>query len=68
MLVTDSRAIQRAMLQCGISVTELADITKSARCTISILSREDRRAHMPTIHKLAKALQVEPLSLVKAVS
>ena len=68
MLVTDSRAIQRAMLQSGLSVTKLAAITKSARCTISILSREDRQAHMPTIHKLAKALQVEPLSLVKAVS
>ena len=63
----NSSAVQREMLRLGIGVRELAKRAKIPANTVSVLHRKDTRVFIPTLAKLAKALQVEPQSLIKAV-
>ena len=64
----DSAALQARMLALGIGVMELAELARLQPKTVSLLFRHDRRVQPKTLHRLAVALQVEPMTLVKAVS
>ena len=55
------------MLRLGIGVRELAKRAKIPANTVSVLHRKDTRVFIPTLSRLARALQVEPQSLIKAV-
>ena len=63
----DSRAVQAAMLRLGVGVYELAELARIPPKTISVLHRKDKAVLLPTLSRLAKALQVEPQTLIKAV-
>ena len=63
----DSGAVQAAMLRLGVGVTELAELARIPPKTVSTLHRKDKAVFLPTLARLAKALQVEPMTLVKAV-
>ena len=67
MMIISASAVQAAMLRLGIGVMELAELAKIPPKTISTLHRRDKPVYLPTLARLAKALQVEPLRLVKAV-
>lgn len=67
MLWIDSAALQARMLALGIGVMKLAELARLQPKTVSALHKEDRRVHVTTLHKLAKALQCSPMELVKAV-
>lgn len=67
MMMIDSGAVQAAMLRLGVGVTELAELARIPPKTISTLHRRDKPVFLPTLARLAKALQVEPMTLVKAV-
>lgn len=68
MLTIDSAKVQALMLNHGVGVTELAELARISPKTISLLHRKDKTVFLPTLSRLAKALQVEPMSLVKAVA
>lgn len=68
MLVIDSRAVQAAMLKARVGVVQLARLAKMRANTISELSRIDKPVRNGTLLRLADVLQVEPMTLVKAVS
>lgn len=65
MLVIDSSAVQSCMLNKGFGVRELATLARIPPKTISALHRRDKAVFLPTLSRLAKALQVEPMELVK---
>ena len=65
MMMIDSAAVQAAMLRLGVGVMELAKIAEIPPKTISALHRRDKPVYLPTLARLAKALQVEPMTLVK---
>lgn len=67
-MVIDSRAVQAAMLRLGVGVYELAELARIPPKTISALHRKDKAVFLPTLSRLAKALQVEPCTLIKKVS
>lgn len=67
MVTLNSSAVQAEMLNLGVGVRELAERAKIPANTVSVLHRKDTRVFIPTLAKLAKALQVEPQSLIKAV-
>ena len=62
----DSRAVQAAMLRLGVGVYELAELARVPPKTISTLHRKDKAVFLPTLSRLAKALQVEPMTLVRS--
>lgn len=68
MMKVDSAKVQALMLKRGVGVLELAKLAKIPAKTISALHRRDAKVYISTLSRLAKALQVEPLSLVKAVA
>lgn len=68
MMMIDSGAVQAAMLRLGVGVTELAKIAEIPPKTISALHRRDKPVYLPTLARLAKALKVEPMTLVKEVT
>ena len=61
-MMIDSRAVQAAMLRLSIGVTELSKIAEIPPKTISTLHRKDKAVFLPTLSRLAKALQVEPMT------
>ena len=67
-MIIDSGAVQAAMLRLGVGVTELAELARIPPKTISALHRKDKAVFLPTLSRLAKALQVEPYTLIKKVS
>lgn len=66
-MMIDSAAVQAAMLRLGVGVTELAELARIPPKTVSTLHRRDKPVFLPTLSRLAKALQVEPQTLIKAV-
>ncbi len=48
-----------------ISQRDLAQMTGVAQATISVLEREERTAQPRTVRRLAEALGVEPMDLLK---
>lgn len=65
MLIINASLVQAAMLRLGIGVMELAELAKIPPKTISTLHRRDKPVFLPTLSRLAKALQVAPMELVK---
>ena len=61
----DSRAVQAAMLHSGVGVYELAELAGIPPKTISALHRKDKVVFIPTLSRLAKALNIEPEQLLK---
>ena len=64
----DSAKVQALMLERGVGVLELAALAKIPAKTISALHRRDVKVYIPTLTRLARALQVDPMTLVKAVA
>ena len=67
LLILDSTAVQAAMLERGVGVSKLAELAKVPPKTASAAHRRDIPVFYPTAHRLAEALGIEPLRLVKAV-
>lgn len=67
LMMIDSSAVQAAMLRLGVGVTALAKLAGIPPKTISALHRRDKPVYLPTLARLAKALKVEPMTLVKLV-
>lgn len=67
MLLINSAIVRTLMLERGIGVTELAELASISPKTISALHRRDIKVFLPTLSRLARALQVEPSELIKAV-
>ena len=67
MMIVDSKAVWAAMLKLGIGTMQVTERSGLPSKTISNFVTSDRKARVPTIVKLAQALKVEPLSLVKEV-
>ena len=68
MMMIDSVAVQAAMLRLGVGVTELAKIAEIPPKTISAIHRRDKPVFLKTLARLAKALNVSPMELVKEVA
>ena len=68
MMIVSARAVWEAMLKLGVGTMEVTKLSGLPSKTVSNFVTADRRARIPTITKLARALQVEPMSLVKAVA
>ena len=65
MMIIDSKAVRQAMLNKAVGVIGLSKLAKMSSRTISMVYRRDVPVTLSTIAKLAKALEVEPTSLVK---
>ena len=66
MLLINAAIVQALMLKLGIGVMELAELARIPPKTISALHRHDTKVFLPTLSRLAKALQVEPMELVRS--
>lgn len=67
MLIVNSAAVQAAMLNMGLGVRGLALLAQIPPKTISALHRHNKKVHLPTLSRLAKALGVAPMELVAQV-
>ena len=67
-MILNSAAVRSAMLRKAVGVTKLAELSQIPPRIVSRAHRKDVAVRVPTLAKLAKALQVEPLELVKAVT
>ena len=65
MLTLSAKAVESAMLKLGVGVYELARIANIPPKTISLVHRRDSAVTLRTLAKLAKALAVNPYSLLK---
>lgn len=64
--VVDFRAVRRHMLEQKIGVNELANrVDGLTKATVSRLSRQDSPVRIPTLARLAQALNVKPTELLK---
>lgn len=67
-MIVSARAVWEAMLKLGVGTMEVTKLSGLPSKTVSNFVTADRRARVPTITKLARALRVEPMTLVKAVA
>lgn len=68
MMIVSAQAVQSAMLEREVGTMEVTKLSGLPSKTVSNFVQGDRRARVPTIAKLARALQVEPMELVKGAS
>lgn len=68
MLMIDSAAVRSAMLSKEFGVMKLSKLAKIPPKTISTLHRRDKAVYLPTLSRLARALQVNPMELVKGAN
>ncbi|MBQ3422920.1 MAG: helix-turn-helix transcriptional regulator [Romboutsia sp.] len=62
----DLNKVQKIMLEKGVNQTDLAQRTSLSRSRISyILKGKSINNTIKTIHYIAKALEVEPIEIVK---
>lgn len=67
MLIIDSAEVKRLMLERGLGVMKLSELARIPPKTISyIFAHGDKEVFTATLHRLAKALEVPPMSLLKA--
>ena len=66
-LKTNAPRIRETMIVACISVKELAEKSGLQSSTISRLTAKDRNATIKTVGKLAKALNIEPNTIIKEV-
>lgn len=65
MVTVDTNAVLAAMLAQGIGTMELVARTGLPSKTVSNFVTGDRKARVATITKLARGLNVSPMSLIK---
>ena len=65
MMIVDTAAVRRAMLAQNIGTMELVARSGLPSKTASNFVTGDRKARVATITKLARGLNVSPLSLIK---
>lgn len=65
MNVVNSQAVRNAMLARCIGVAELAKMAGLQPSIISKILRRDSTCRLPTIAKICKALQIEPVEILK---
>lgn len=53
-------------LAAGLKQTELAELAGCQQSTVSLLEKQQRKARMPAIRKLASALDLTPEDLIGA--
>lgn len=68
MLVVSARKVQAAMLERAVGTMEVTKLSGLPSKTVSNFVTADKRARIPTITKLARALGVPPMELVKVVA
>ena len=68
MLIVSSRKVQEAMLAREVGTMTLTKLSGLPSKTVSNFVTADRRARIQTIIKLARALDVSPLELVREAS
>lgn len=68
MMTVSAQAVHAAMLNQAIGTMELTKLSGLPSKTVSNFVQRDRRAHVPTICKLASALKIDPLELVKGAN
>jgi transcriptional regulator with XRE-family HTH domain len=61
----DGEKLKEARQRAMVSQEELSRITGVGRATISNLENEERTAQPRTVRRLAEALGVEPMNLLK---
>ena len=66
MLVVSARKVQAAMLEREIGTMEVTKLSGLPSKTVSNFVTADKRARIPTITKLARALSVPPMTLVRS--
>ena len=66
MLVVSARKVQAAMLEREIGTMEVSKLSGLPSKTVSNFVTADKRARIPTITKLARALSVPPMTLVRS--
>lgn len=64
-MMIDSGKVQRLMLERQLGTMELTKLSGLPSKTISTVVNRDARARIPTITKLARALSVSPMELVR---
>ena len=67
-MILDSKAVQAAMLRREIGVMELSKQARIPPKTVSAAHKSDITVTLPTVARLARALEVEPPCLIKYVS
>lgn len=67
-MILDSKAVQAAMLRREIGVMELSKQARIPPKTVSAAHKRDITVTLPTVARLARALEVEPPCLIKYVS
>lgn len=65
MMIVDTAAVRAAMLEQGIGTMELVARSGLPSKTASNFVTGDRKARVATITKLARGLNVAPMTLVK---
>lgn len=65
MMTVSAQAVQAAMLKNEIGTMTLTKLSGLPSKTVSNFVQRDRRAHVPTICRLARALKVEPMELLR---
>ena len=65
MMIVDTTVVRAAMLEQGIGTMELVARSGLPAKTVSNFVTGDRKARVATITKLARALNVSPMSLIK---
>lgn len=68
MMIVSAQAVQAAMLKNEIGTMTLTKLSGLPSKTVSNFVQRDRRAHVPTICRLARALQVNPMELLRKES
>ena len=64
MMTVSAQAVQAAMLNQAIGTMELTKLSGLPSKTVSNFVQRDRRAHVPTICKLANALKINPTEIL----
>lgn len=60
----DVENLKLAMINAGVGTTKLAEMAGVAYCSISLILKGNSNVRLPTISKLAKALNVDPKFLL----
>lgn len=68
MMIVSAQAVQAAMLKNEIGTMTLTKLSGLPSKTVSNFVQRDPRAHVPTICRLARALQVNPMELLRKES
>ena len=66
MLMIDSEKVRQTMFNLVIGVKELAEKTGLSQPTISKIAQIDKFCTIKTIGKLAKALKIDPDTIIKS--